>query len=865
MQPPRAVAQMMLIAALALPAFGSAARAASHETGAAQASNPCDLLAGLKGIWSNVTAKAAHRPKVVPFDGRLPSFQPDWWYVPLGELTVPLPKSVAWRRARPEVEPPAFGKTVALFSAAQHLVSLTSLDLGELLGPSTDVDAAVSALVYDAVMNPVDGKCDVRATPASQTLSVAKALTQLLVINGVGAPSQVRATKSPLRVLLTGRAGRSKSVAYLTVAGGKLYQLNYLVPPQEPTSELELQALGLAIDGRFERATPQALRQLYNVTSHPHAADPLDQRVVADAPDDFYGWQCESKGNCSVVIRGVYYATQEKGDVLLLDGLCRDKRVSYACEALLKAFSGDIAQSQAVATWLNAACVAGDSKRCDDALSALSAASAPAEIVAATEQEFCAAPKARRAARCEKRGLELLADGNVPAATPWLQAGCRGLASRACEALLQGDAQAGRFGEHAAQAYVNLMAAAAGGFSEQYHRQDLRNLGLSGRLPELGEALANLCPAASLGPDANGCNRSCLALQTLHEGEPDQANEYLARACASGCANACQRTAQTCGDRECSDHTLGLLMAGCHAAADAVTACTSLAESLGHAGRWADAVQVYQTHCARTADHAVDWQACRGYPAALEKLGRKEEALIVAKTACASGRFQCQEVAETASDALAVRLLTSLCPDKGPGDAGDAAQDRWNACERYPAALLGIGRRREGYAVAAELCHDAPETCGRLFAGLAPAQREEAARLAKQLCQKTGSVIACEQETQLIAAATPDPSGQVVLFLPGSAQLNSGAKSALAMIAAYARKHPANDVVLVGYAAPDEAKALHPDTDPNNLAARREQAVRSYLINQGIAPTRLSRGTPAQQTADSKAYGARVDVNFVAH
>ena len=101
-----------------------------------------------------------------------------------------------------------------------------------------------------------------------------------------------------------------------------------------------------------------------------------------------------------------------------------------------------------------------------------------------------------------------------------------------------------------------------------------------------------------------------------------------------------------------------------------------------------------------------------------------------------------------------------------------------------------------------------------------------------------------------------------LLFQPGDAKLQPGSELRLGPLAEYMRQHPDRTVVVQG----------HTDTtgDPDNnlaLSRRRAEAVRDYLVSQGVAPERvIARGygeefpIASNQTPAGRQENRRVEV-----
>ena len=74
-----------------------------------------------------------------------------------------------------------------------------------------------------------------------------------------------------------------------------------------------------------------------------------------------------------------------------------------------------------------------------------------------------------------------------------------------------------------------------------------------------------------------------------------------------------------------------------------------------------------------------------------------------------------------------------------------------------------------------------------------------------------------------------------VFFPPYSAELDQDAQNAIHAAAAFARSHRSEPVILIGYAAPPD-----PGRDVPGLSEKRNAAVKTVLVGDGVSPDRIS-------------------------
>ncbi|HVZ09275.1 OmpA family protein [Rhodopila sp.] len=105
----------------------------------------------------------------------------------------------------------------------------------------------------------------------------------------------------------------------------------------------------------------------------------------------------------------------------------------------------------------------------------------------------------------------------------------------------------------------------------------------------------------------------------------------------------------------------------------------------------------------------------------------------------------------------------------------------------------------------------------------------------------------------------PPTANFPVFFQPYSAQLDQPAQEAIQNAATFAKRHPLQPVILVGYSAPPD-----PGRDVAGLSEQRAAAVQTVLVNEGVSPNRISviaKGSVEPEGGRQEISVRRVDIN----
>ena len=102
----------------------------------------------------------------------------------------------------------------------------------------------------------------------------------------------------------------------------------------------------------------------------------------------------------------------------------------------------------------------------------------------------------------------------------------------------------------------------------------------------------------------------------------------------------------------------------------------------------------------------------------------------------------------------------------------------------------------------------------------------------------------------------PSTASFSVFFPPYSAELDQQAQDAIQSAAAFAKSHPSQPVILIGYSAPPD-----PGKDVAGLSEMRNAAVKGILVSNGVAADRIS--AVAKGTTDPKQSMPNVSVRRV--
>jgi outer membrane protein OmpA-like peptidoglycan-associated protein len=191
--------------------------------------------------------------------------------------------------------------------------------------------------------------------------------------------------------------------------------------------------------------------------------------------------------------------------------------------------------------------------------------------------------------------------------------------------------------------------------------------------------------------------------------------------------------------------------------------------------------------------------------------------------------------------------------------AADQARGAANAAEGQAEAARGAANDAQGQAAVARAEGDQQ----RLDANQARGDADIANRAAANSAQQVSDLQAQVQELQ----ARPTGRGLVLtlgdsLFSSGRAELHPGANGHLARLVTFLNRYPDRTVVIEGY-----TDNLGTADYNQGLSERRAGAVKSYLLEQGVSPMRLtstgkgeSDPVAGNDTASGRQQNRRVEV-----
>ena len=139
---------------------------------------------------------------------------------------------------------------------------------------------------------------------------------------------------------------------------------------------------------------------------------------------------------------------------------------------------------------------------------------------------------------------------------------------------------------------------------------------------------------------------------------------------------------------------------------------------------------------------------------------------------------------------------------------------------------------------------------------------KQAAELKQQLAEADVQTVTDQNGLQAIKVTFPGG----ILFPTNGTTLSASAKTELAQFANSLRNNPDTDVQIYGFTDNTGSFAVN-----QKLASERADAVLSYLVNSGVAPTRLSsEGIPmadyvaSNDTPEGRAQNRRVEIYITA-
>jgi outer membrane protein OmpA-like peptidoglycan-associated protein len=206
-----------------------------------------------------------------------------------------------------------------------------------------------------------------------------------------------------------------------------------------------------------------------------------------------------------------------------------------------------------------------------------------------------------------------------------------------------------------------------------------------------------------------------------------------------------------------------------------------------------------------------------------------------------------------AEQARAQALAAQADAERMKAEAVKARQEAEAARQQADAARAAAEEQKQALAVEAEKARKAAEESDRLR----QQAEQEKADLRAQLLQQLNTILATRDTARGLIANMSD-----VLFKTGSFELLSGARERLAKISGIVIAHPGLHLEVEGH-----TDAVGSDDYNQKLSENRAQAVRDYLIQQGIPDNAIvSRGLGKTQpvatndTPDGRQQNRRVEL-----
>ncbi len=186
-------------------------------------------------------------------------------------------------------------------------------------------------------------------------------------------------------------------------------------------------------------------------------------------------------------------------------------------------------------------------------------------------------------------------------------------------------------------------------------------------------------------------------------------------------------------------------------------------------------------------------------------------------------------------------------------EAVKARQEAETARKEADAARAAAEQQKQALAVEADKARKAAEESDRLR----QQAEQEKADLRAQLLQQLNTILATRDTARGLIANMSD-----VLFKTGSYELLSGARERLAKVSGIVIAHPGLHLEVEGH-----TDAVGSDDYNQKLSENRAQAVRDYLVQQGISDNSIvSRGLGKTQpvatndTPDGRQQNRRVEL-----
>jgi outer membrane protein OmpA-like peptidoglycan-associated protein len=223
------------------------------------------------------------------------------------------------------------------------------------------------------------------------------------------------------------------------------------------------------------------------------------------------------------------------------------------------------------------------------------------------------------------------------------------------------------------------------------------------------------------------------------------------------------------------------------------------------------------------------------------------------RKAAEDARIQAEQARAQALAAKADAERLKAEAEKARQDAEAARQQADAARQQADAARAAAEQQKQALAVEADKARKAAEESDRLR----QQAEQEKADLRAQLLQQLNAVLATRDTARGLIANMSD-----VLFKTGSFELLSGARERLAKVSGIVIAHPGLHLEVEGH-----TDAVGSDDYNQKLSENRAQAVRDYLIQQGIPDNSIvSRGLGKTQpvatndTAEGRQQNRRVEL-----
>jgi outer membrane protein OmpA-like peptidoglycan-associated protein len=223
------------------------------------------------------------------------------------------------------------------------------------------------------------------------------------------------------------------------------------------------------------------------------------------------------------------------------------------------------------------------------------------------------------------------------------------------------------------------------------------------------------------------------------------------------------------------------------------------------------------------------------------------------RQAAEEARVQAEQARTQAEQARAQAQAAQADAERMKAEAVKARQEAEAARKEADTARAAAEQQKQALAVEADKAHKAAEESDRLR----QQAEQEKADLRAQLLQQLNTILATRDTARGLIANMSD-----VLFKTGSYELLSGARERLAKVSGIVIAHPGLHLEVEGH-----TDAVGGDDYNQKLSENRAQAVRDYLVQQGISDNSIvSRGLGKTQpvatndTPDGRQQNRRVEL-----